>query len=317
LGVRGRIDFEMSAPAIRWLARCALCCLALHASVAGAEHSVAITIDDLPRGGDGGPHDLAAVRDLTQRLLAPLREQHIPAIGFVNEGRATFGPDGLREVLDLWLDAGADLGNHSYSHLNINKVPLADFTADITRGEPIVRAALAARGRALKYFRHPFLFTGPTPEIKASLQRFLDVHAYTVAPVTIDDDDYEFAALYTRPEYRERVREEYVPYMESVVAFFEERGVEVVGHDFPQILLIHASELNADVMPDLLAMFRRRGYDFVPLGVALRNDAYGLPDAYAGTGGFSWIHRWSKTKGMTPKGEPEAPEWVRKAYEAR
>jgi peptidoglycan/xylan/chitin deacetylase (PgdA/CDA1 family) len=302
---------------MQWLARCLLCCLAVHAGCAAAQHAVAITIDDLPRGGDGGPRDLAAVRELTQRLLAPFREQRIPVIGFVNEGRADFGPDGLRELLDLWLDAGADLGNHSYSHLNINKTPLADFTADITRGETVVRAALAARGRALKYFRHPFLFTGPTPEIKANLQRFLDDRAYTAAPVTIDDADYEFAALYTRPEYRERVRQEYLPYMESVVAFFEERGVEVVGRDFPEILLIHASELNADAMPELLAMFRRRGYVFVPLDIALSDDAYRLADGYAGTGGFSWIHRWSRTKGMPAKGEPEPPSWVTKAYEAR
>ena len=140
----------MRPPRLRrtsWLAHCALCCLALHAGAVAAEHAVAITIDDLPRGGDGGPRDLASVRDLTQRLLAPFREQKIPVIGFVNEGRADFGPDGLREVLDLWLDAGADLGNHSYSHFSINKVPLADFTADITRGEPIVRAALACSTR--------------------------------------------------------------------------------------------------------------------------------------------------------------------------
>jgi peptidoglycan-N-acetylglucosamine deacetylase len=301
-----------------WLARCALCCLALHASAAAAGHAVAITIDDLPRGGDGGPRDLASVLGLTHRLLAPFREQRIPVIGFVNEGRPVdFGPDGLREVLDAWLDEGADLGNHSYSHLNINKVPLADFTADVTRGEPIVRGALAARGQTLKYFRHPFLFTGPTPETKAGLQRFLDARGYTVAPVTFDDADYEFAALYTRAEYRERVRREYVPYMESVVAFFEERGIEVVGRDFPQILLIHASELNADLMPELLAMFRRRGYEFVSLDVALADAAYRQPDGYVGTGGFSWIHRWSKTKGMPSKGEPDPPAWVTKAYEAR
>jgi len=303
---------------VQRVVRGVLCCVALHAGAAAAQHAVAITIDDLPRGGDGGPRDLAAVRDLTQRLLAPFREQRIPVIGFVNEGRAMdLGAGGLREVLDLWLEAGADLGNHTYSHPNINHVPLADFTADITRGEPVVRAALAARGRVLKYFRHPFLFTGPTPEIKAGLQRFLDSHDYTVAPVTIDDADYEFAALYTRSELSERVRAEYVPYMESVVAFFEQRGVEVVGHEFPQILLIHASALNADAMPDLLAMFRRRGYEFVSLDVALRDDAYRLPDAYVGRGGFSWIHRWSKTKGMPPRGEPEPPAWVSAAYAAR
>ena len=53
--------------------------------------------------------------------------------------------------------------------------------------------------------------------------------------------------------------------MESVVAFFEQRSVEVLGREFPQILLIHASQLNADLMPDLLRMFQRRGYTFVSL----------------------------------------------------
>src|ERR1022692_4846029 len=34
-------------------------------------------------------------------------------------------------------------------------------------------------------------------------------------------------------------------------------------------------------------------------------------------GGFSWIHRWSRTKGMPNKGEPDEPEWVRKAFTER
>jgi peptidoglycan/xylan/chitin deacetylase (PgdA/CDA1 family) len=283
-----------------------------------ANREVAITIDDLPRGGDGGPRDLAAVRAMTAKLLKPFREQNIPVIGFVNEGReVNFGPAGVRQILDLWLDSGADLGNHSYSHLNVNKVPVEQYTADITRGEPILRAALTAHGKMLRYYRHPFLFTGPTPEIKQTIQEFLDQHGYRIAPVTFDNSDYEFAALYTRPDYQERVKRDYVAYMESVVAFFEQRSVEVVGREFAQVLLIHASQLNADTMPDLLAMFRRRGYSFVTLDRALEDEAYRLPEEYAGRGGFSWIHRWSKTKGMKPKGEPEPPEWVTEALKSK
>ncbi|HEV3333411.1 MAG TPA: polysaccharide deacetylase family protein [Bryobacteraceae bacterium] len=282
-----------------------------------AGREVAITIDDLPRGGDGGPRDLAGVRAMTRRLLKPFQEQKIPLIGFVNEGRPVeFGPEGLRQILDLWLDAGADLGNHSYSHLNINQVPLEQYTADIVKGEPILRAALAAHGKKLEFYRHPFLFTGPTAEVKRGIEQFLDQHAYRVAPVTFDDSDYEYAALYTKAEFRDRVKREYVPYMESIVSFFEQRSVEVVGREFPQILLIHASQLNADFMPDLLAMFRRRGYTFISLSQALADKAYTLPEEYVGRGGFSWIHRWSKTKGMTPRGEPDPPRWVQDAYTA-
>jgi hypothetical protein len=90
-----------------------------------------------------------------------------------------------------------------------------------------------------------------------------------------------------------------------------------VGREFPQTLLIHASQLNADTMPELLAMMRRRGYQFVSLETALRDEAYRLPDEYYGTGGFSWIHRWSKTKGMAPKGEPDEPAWIAEAYKKR
>ena len=293
----------------------ALVLILLAYSFASAQtRQVAITIDDLPRGGDGGPSSLADVSRMTQKLLQPFREQKIPVIGFVNEGRHQLGPIALRQILDIWLDAGAELGNHSYSHPDINTVSLSTYTADILKGEPTTRAALAARGKKLEYFRHLFLHTGATPEAKKGLQAFLDQNGYRVAPVTIDDADYEFAALYTRPEFHDRVQKEYVPYMESVVAFFEQRAVEVVGREIPQILLIHASQMNADLMPDLLAMFERRGYSFITLREALNDPAYSLSENYVGRGGFSWIHRWSQTKGMPNKGEPDPPAWVEKGY---
>jgi peptidoglycan/xylan/chitin deacetylase (PgdA/CDA1 family) len=300
--------------------RCFFALLLLAASAAfaaGEGREVAITIDDLPRGGDGGPADVAGIRAMTEKLLVPFREQKIPVIGFVNAGRTVLSPQELRGVLDLWLDAGADLGNHSFSHADINAVSLDEYTADILRGEPAIREALAARHRTLEYYRHPYLHTGPTPGSKKGLQDFLDGHGYRVAPVTLDDADYAYAFAYLKPEFQSRVRREYVPYMESIVEFFERRSVEVLGQEIPQILLIHASQMNADLMPDLIAMFRRRGYRFVTLAQALKSPAYRSPDAYAGKGGFSWIHRWSQTKGMPGKSEPEPPEWVMRAFAER
>jgi peptidoglycan/xylan/chitin deacetylase (PgdA/CDA1 family) len=297
---------------------CFLLALLLAATGGAAQgRQVAITIDDLPRGGDGGPRDLPAVRAMTSKLLRPIRAQKIPVTGFVNAGRHALDARGLREVLDLWLDAGAELGNHSYSHPDLDEVPLDLYTADIIKGEPAIRSALAARGKTLEYYRHPYLHVGTTADVKLKLQAFLNQHGYRVAPVTLDTADYMFAALYTRPAYRERARRDYLPYLESVVAFFELRSTEVLGHEVPQILLIHASELNADLMPELLAMFRRRGYTFVSLSQALQDPAYREPDTYAGRGGFSWIHRWAMAKGLPNKGEPDPAGWVLKAYATR
>jgi peptidoglycan-N-acetylglucosamine deacetylase len=284
------------------------------ADAAPPARAVAITIDDLPRGGDGGPRDLASIQAMTAKLLQPFAAQHIPVIGFVNAGRYENDEPGLRKILNQWLDAGAQLGNHSYSHPDLNKVPLAQYTADITRGEQPLKSLLAARGQKLVYFRHPFLHLGSTPEDKRGLAQFLVQQGYTEAPVTFDTADYAWAASYLRPEEHDRAAAGYVPYMESVVQFFEQRAVEVVGREFPQILLIHANQLNADQMPKLLDMFRSRGYRFVTLEEALRDPAYQTPENYVGRNGQSWIHRWSRFKGMPNKGEPDPPEWVMKGF---
>jgi peptidoglycan/xylan/chitin deacetylase (PgdA/CDA1 family) len=304
----------MSAMGIRLRTFLFLVSLLIGAGAAAEQgRQVAITIDDLPRGDDGGLYDPAGMRAMTEKLLQPIRKHKIPVMGFVNAGRREGDPKELREILDLWLDAGAELGNHSYSHPDINNIPLSEYVADIVKGEPAIRDALTARGRKLEFYRHPFLHTGPTADVKQGLQAFLDQQGYRVAPVTLDNADYEFAMLYPKPEFRDQVRREYVPYMESVVNFFEQRSVEVVGYEIPQILLIHANQLNADLMPELLDMFRRRGYTFVTLAQALKDPAYNFPETYVGRGGFSWIHRWSKSKGMAAKGEPDPAEWVQKA----
>jgi len=288
--------------------------LVLCGMATGASREVAITIDDLPRGGDGGGRTFDEIRGMTVRLLKPLREQKIPVTGFVHPGRTELSPMELRGILDLWLDAGAELGNHTYSHADLNTVSVEEYEQEILKGEPALLSALQARGKKLEFFRYPMLHAGHTPETKLAIEQFLAAHHYRNAPVTLDDSDYMFAVAYLNPNLAARVKREYVPYLESVVAFFERRSVKVVGREFPQIMLLHANELNSRLMPEVLDMFRRRGYLFITLDKALEDPAYRLPENYVGRGGFSWIHRWSMTKGMPNKGEPNEPEWVREAF---
>ena len=272
---------------------------------------VAITIDDLPRGGDA---ELTAEADraMTIKLLDPFRRGHILLIGFVNECRHT---DELRSLLALWIEAGAELGNHTCSHSDLNTTLAGDFEADIVRGESVTAAVL---GHRPTYFRYPFLHAGRDAKTKEAIKAFLVVRGYRNAPVTLDNSDYMFASVYAKalaakkPREATHVRAAYLAYMDSIFAFFEKRGVEVTGHEIRQILLIHANQLNADMMPDLLAMMRRRGYEFISLEQALQDPAYAMQEAYVGPGGFSWIHRWSMSKGMAPQGEPDEPEWIRR-----
>ena len=303
--------YQKAATPFRWKRFVCYSLFMLTAARDLVAREVAITIDDLPRGGDavGSP---GADRAMTVKLLAPFRSGHIPLIGFVNECHRV---EELPGLLALWVAAGADLGNHTCSHPDLNKTPAADFEQEILKGEALTTAAL---GHRAVYFRYPFLHAGKDAATKQEVAEFVTAHGYVNAPVTLDNSDWMFARAYENAlaaqetAKAKQIREAYLAYMESIFTFFEKRSIVVTGHEVRQTLLIHANQLNADVMAELLAMMRRREYTFVSLKRALEDPAYALPEAYVGPGGFSWIHRWSITKGMKPEGEPDEPEWIRK-----
>lgn len=282
---------------------------------------VAVTFDDLPASyGDG---DLLRLTAITKRLLDSIKRNNVPAIGFVNEAKL-HRPNQIKErtaLLQRWLDAGLDLGNHTYSHIAIDQVPLSAYQEDVIRGETVIRSLLAEKGRKLKYFRHTQLRTGPTPEYKKGLEQFLASRGYTIAPVTIDNNDFMFAAVYGEAKMRgdtatmKRVADAYVPYMESVFEFFEKLSVDFLGYEVKQTLLLHANDLNADHFDDLVKMMRKRGYSFITLDEALKDKAYQLPDALDKKG-LSWIHRWMKAKGMEIRPEPSEPKHVSDLFQA-
>jgi peptidoglycan/xylan/chitin deacetylase (PgdA/CDA1 family) len=280
---------------------------------------VAVTFDDLP----APQGELEDMRSITTRLLESVKRNRVPAVGFVNERKLyrRGEMDARTDLLRAWLDAGLELGNHTFSHINLQKAPLADYEEDVVRGETVTRMLLAERGMKLRYFRHPFLFTGTTPEYKKGLADFLAARGYTVAPVTFDNGDYIFADAYFKAKKRgdaetaRRVADAYVPYMESIFEHFERLSVETFGREVRHVLLLHANEINADRFDELAAMMKRRGYSFVTLEEALKDPAYSEPDALYKSG-ISWLHRWRIAKGMPVKWEPEVPKFVEELYKA-
>ncbi len=304
------------------IALAALCLLAVAQD--SSRRTMAVTFDDLPVVRF--QHDVAAQESVTADLLRTVVRHGIPATGFVNEHKldAEDGTPDARRVglLRRWLDAGLELGNHTWSHVDLHDTSLAKYESEILRGETVLRPLLAERGMAPRFFRHPYLHTGRDLATRDSVTAFLAAHGYRVAPVTVDNADYVFAAAYDR--LREagdsataaRVRAEYLGYMQAVIIFYEGQARAIVGRDIPQILLVHASRLNADAFDALATWLSTRGYDFIPLERALADGAYASPDRYTGSGGITWLHRWAITRGVSPsvfRGEPVVPDWIERA----
>ncbi len=288
-----------------------------------AHRAVAVTFDDLPATPAGMvANDVASLTDVTRRLLNAIRRYGVPAVGFVNEGKLSLEEarpgdvEGRTAVLRMWLDAGLELGNHTYSHRDLNTMPLEQFEADVLRGEAVTRGLMKAKGRTLRYFRHPFLHVGSELRTRRAFEAFLDRHGYTVAPVTVDNDDFVYAAAYAEALRRgdaasaARIADDYLRYMDEVFSFFEDVSRRVVGREIRQVLLLHANALNADRFGAVAEALTRRGYRFVSLAEALEDPAYRLPDEFVGAPGNSWFNHWEVTAGRKPVPTPGPPEWI-------
>ena len=296
---------------------------------ATSQRALAVTIDDLPANPAGSiGSDAATQAAMTRKLLVALAEHRVPAVGFVNEGKLYVdgeGPAGIAArtaILRQWTDAGLELGNHTYSHGSLNRVPLEEFELDVLRGERVTRRLLAERDWALRYFRHPFLQVGLDLGKRRDFEEFLRARGYTVAPVTIDNDEWVFAAVYADalrrgdPALAERIGAEYLSYMDGVFAFIEETSRRLLEREPAQVLLIHANALNADYFDALADRIEARGYRYVTLAEALRDPAYALPDDYVGAWGLSWLHHWEVTAGRQRSPSPDPAAWIQQAYDA-
>jgi peptidoglycan/xylan/chitin deacetylase (PgdA/CDA1 family) len=261
---------------------------------------VALTFDDLPTMALTGSLDYTTAT--TDRLVAGLARQHVPAIGFVNEDKLE-GPDRPQRIalLSRWLGAGLDLGNHSYSHLSLTNTPLADYIADVSRGERVTRPLLAARGETLRWYRHPYLETGPTPEVRAGFETWLTQHGYRVAPVTLENDDWVFALPYDEAVLKgdgqraKAIRRAYLAHTAQLVAWYRQAALDVLGRHADLVFLLHASRINADSIGQLAHLLRKAGLTPVSLQVAVSDPAYATPDTYAGPNGDDWLERWART----------------------
>ena len=281
------------------------------------DRQVAVTIDDLPAGmSDRLP--AAEITAMTAKLLGTLRDQKVPVVGFVNE-KKLYKPGEVDErikALQMWLDYGFELGNHTYSHTSMNQVPLKVWEDDVIQGENVTRLLLAQHNLKLRYFRHPYLDTGRDLQTRREAEAFLVERGYRIAPITLDGWDWMLAGLYEDAKKRAdvdlqaRIVKEYLAHHDAMFAYCEQLSMKVVGYEPRQILLLHASRLEADHIGELLDVLRKRGYRFITLQDALSDSAYSLPDTYVGEEGSGWLEHWAITQGKVPQGAPAIPQWV-------
>ena len=298
------------------------CILLFAISLFAQRRFVAVTFDDLPVSTNREGETVEV--EITTKILANIAKNRIPAIGFVNENQLF--EDNVRDeskvdLLRQWLNAGLELGNHTFSHADLNKVTLDEYEKDILKGEIITKELLQSQGKQIRYFRHPYLSTGQDLPSKLGLNKFLNAKGYTITPVTIEASDWLFSDAYDKAFLKndfalmKKIGAAYLQFSAKMIDYYTRQSVKIFNRNIKQILLVHANSINADYFDRVAEILKKRGYKFVSLKTALQDKIYRAPENYVGKEGISWIERWAITRGKEKilDDEPQVPKFVSEA----
>jgi peptidoglycan-N-acetylglucosamine deacetylase len=261
-----------------------LCCCALFmigcATVAPQGGStmpqLAITMDDLPVHGvlPEGESRLS----VTERTVEAFRAANVPEVyGFVNGVRIEAEPE-LGSVLTTWTAGGYPLGNHTWSHRNLDQVTVEEFEAEIVRNEATMERF--TRGEDWRWFRYPFLAEGDDPAKRQAIRVVLARRGYRIAAVTMDFSDWQWPAAYARcrdtgdSRALESLEVEYLDAVREGIHRARSLSHSLYGRDIPYVLLTHVSAFNARMLPRVLDTYREEGFRFTTLAAAQDDPVY-------------------------------------------
>jgi len=252
-----------------------------------AAQKLAITFDDLPLNGLLPPGVTRA--ETTKHVLEILKKRHVPPVyGFINAKKLEGNADGA-EALKLWA-AAEPVGNHTYSHMDLEQNTAEAFEREIEENEPVLEL-LKEEANDWHWFRYPYLHEGDTVEKRRAVRAFLKAHGYRIAQVTLDWEDYLWNTAYARcvakndAKSMEWLRSSYLSTASEFLDLGREQAKLVYGREISYVLLMHLGAYSSTILPDALELLKKKGFKLVTLEEAQSDAAYesdpdvGLHDA--------------------------------------
>jgi peptidoglycan-N-acetylglucosamine deacetylase len=237
---------------------------------------IAFTWDDLPAHS---ALPLGETRvEIGRKIVAAMKEEHLPPIyGFVN-GILTKEEPLSTPMLQDWRDAGLPLGNHTWTHMNLNQHSLAEWEADTLKNEALLKSYMG--GQDWHWLRYPNLAQGNTTQKREGARKFLAEHKYKIAAVTMSFGDYLYNAPYARCVAKNdatsiaQLEASYLAAADATVDYTRAMSKGLYSRDIPYVLLMHVGALDARMLPRLLKLYRDKGFTFISLQDAEKDPFY-------------------------------------------
>jgi peptidoglycan/xylan/chitin deacetylase (PgdA/CDA1 family) len=202
------------------------------------------------------------------------------------------------------------MGNHTYSHPELDLLTAQKYERDIARNEPTL--ARVDPGGDWHWFRYPYLEEGDTVEKREHVLTWLKQHHYRVAEISLDFQDYNWNDTYARCAVKHdtaaiaRLHDTYLDGAARATVVFRELAHMLYGHDIPYVLLLHVGAFDARMLPELIAQFRASGFTFVTLPEAEADPAYAFDPAVPTKGGSTFLEQVATSRKVHV---PELPDY--------
>lgn len=230
---------------------------------------IALSFDD---GVDPRVQQLASSWNAS--ILEALSKARVTAIIFP-AGKRVDSPAGLKLIRD-WGDNGHTIGNHTYSHLNFcsDQVTLGQFIKDVKKNE----ALLKEMPGWTKLIRFPYLKEGDTVSKCDGFRTWLADHGYKSGAVSIDASDWYYNSRYlawrkkSTSDDLSAFRTAYLNHLWNRSVYYDSLSKQIFGRSVKHVLLLHTNAINADFLPDIIEMYRSKGWNLIS-----PKEAYGDP----------------------------------------
>jgi peptidoglycan/xylan/chitin deacetylase (PgdA/CDA1 family) len=272
--------------------------------------SLALSFDDGPRLEQ---HVLLDAAGKNEAILAALKGAQLQSVLFVCGRSRLDNPEG-RALVKAWGDAGHRIANHSFNHssLQAKTATVEAFEADFLKNEALIQSLPGFT----KWFRFPYLKEGDSAQRRDGARAFLRAKGYRNGHVTIDASDWYYdARLQERLEKAPNTdlapyRKAYLEHLWDRATYYDGLAHQVLGRSVSHVLLLHHNLVNALFLPEVINMFRSKGWTLIAPSEAYQDPVYKMePDVLPAGESLLWsLAKAKNLPGLRVPGEDSVYE---------
>ena len=275
---------------------------------------IAVSLDDVPMPGTV----LFKGIDRTQAIIQKLQAVDSPPVGIFALGVHAQQPFGM-ERLQMYAEAGHLIANHSYSHYKLKDVSAETFIKDIQKAHK----QLCGLPNFRPWFRFPYLHEGNSTQQRAAVLQALAAMGYQQGYVTVCNYDFRINQLLVQAVKKnqavdyDKLRELYLNILWDGIDFADQLAYEVLGRRIKQVLLLHANDLAAHYIGDLIEFIRNKGWKVISIEEAYKDPiaTLQLTNTFSQQGRIAAIARERKQAHRVLPYPSQSYDYIQKALE--